>query len=585
MGALYCRQLARQMTKLYSMKHRGLVRHRWGYSNASSRSALNNRLIYSRLNDRNSCGREGTGWNAGAIAAQGRSIHSGFVVAAGLSFGSDDITVDVGLMVEGTDVGNGLDMDALAESLSADAVRITQQAAVVLSRARVDDGEEIIDVPGPLEVSLVLCDDEYIRALNREWRNVDKATDVLAFEMGDDGEDLSCESECPLPFITDEESNDVPVMNASLPVVMLGDIVISIDTAKRQAEERGHSLLDECRILLVHGVLHLLGYDHEHGIEEAEEMHQAETFILKALGFDVESGLIGFGQAQDPIMRRNRSNTEIKLITIDMDGTLLDSNSQCLSSSVEAIRLALDRGVRVILATGKARPAAVKAMDKVGLAGDDLVVSSQTAGIFLQGLQVFGNKGQVIGGFTLDQSVLQTVLKYSIDNNISVCGFQGDACVTPFMTSDIELLHERYYEPLAAVQPSVDLIARGPPIYKLLLMSDKETIDAIRPHMDEEILRGHHATTMQAVETMLEIVPPGVNKWTALKVVSSHLDTPVDSIMAIGDGENDLEMITGAGLGIAMGNAVDKVKIAADHVVASNDEHGVFEAIEKFVLQ
>lgn len=224
--------------------------------------------------------------------AQRGGIHTGFVMATGLPFGSDDIKVEVGVMVEGTDVG-----DDLAESLSDDAVRITQEAAVVLSRARLDDGEDTIDVPGPLEVSLVLCDDEYIRALNKEWRNVDKATDVLAFEMGDDdGEDLACESECPLPFVDDEESDDTPVMNASLPVVMLGDVVISIDTAKRQAEERGHSLLDECRILLVHGVLHLLGYDHEHEVEEAEEMHQAEMSILKALGFDVESGLIGFGQ-------------------------------------------------------------------------------------------------------------------------------------------------------------------------------------------------------------------------------------------------------------------------------------------------
>lgn len=303
--------------------------------------------------------------------------------------------------------------------------------------------------------------------------------------------------------------------------------------------------------------------------------------------------LLWFGQrganvflpaAVKPVIKKRRSTSEVRLITIDMDGTLLDSNSQCLPSSVQAIRLALDRGVRVILATGKARPAAIKAMEKVGLAGDDLVVSSRTPGIFLQGLHVFGLQGEVIGGSTLDSSVLQTVLQYSIDTDISVCGFQGDACVTPFMTADIELLHTRYYEPLANIQPSIDLIAGGPPIYKLLLMSDKETIDAIRPHMDGEILRGHHATTMQAVETMLEIVPPGINKWTALEVMSNHLDTPIQSIMAIGDGENDLEMITGAGLGIAMGNAVDKVKTAADHVVASNDEGGIFEAIEKFVL-
>ncbi|EFN59074.1 hypothetical protein CHLNCDRAFT_13914, partial [Chlorella variabilis] len=97
----------------------------------------------------------------------------------------------------------------------------------------------------PLELSLVLCDDAHMRGLNAEWRGVDAPTDVLSFELEDD-DDEDAEGGAP-----------------ELPINVLGDVVISLDTAARQAAERGQSLLDESRVLLVHGVLHLLGYDHE----------------------------------------------------------------------------------------------------------------------------------------------------------------------------------------------------------------------------------------------------------------------------------------------------------------------------------
>ena len=78
---------------------------------------------------------------------------------------------------------------------------------------------------------------------------------------------------------------------------MLGDIVISVETAARQAEERGHGLRDEMRVLLVHGVLHLLGYDHETSNDEHTEMAAAERKLLTRLGWS-GVGLIDLAEAQ-----------------------------------------------------------------------------------------------------------------------------------------------------------------------------------------------------------------------------------------------------------------------------------------------
>lgn len=112
------------------------------------------------------------------------------------------------------------------------------------------------------EVSLLLVDDESIRELNLSYRGMDKATDVLSFAMNE-------EIDGAPEFISAEEN-------------ILGDIVISLETAQRQASEYGHSLDRELGFLTVHGMLHLLGYDHM-GEQDTAIMRQKEEQILNSL--------------------------------------------------------------------------------------------------------------------------------------------------------------------------------------------------------------------------------------------------------------------------------------------------------------
>jgi len=109
------------------------------------------------------------------------------------------------------------------------------------------------------ELSLSLVTDRAIRRLNRTWRKKDKATDVLSFPAGD------------LP-------EGVPGRKP------LGDVVISLDTAKRQAKEHKRSLQDELALYLAHGLLHLIGYDHEKSPAEARKMAQMEERLLGSAG-------------------------------------------------------------------------------------------------------------------------------------------------------------------------------------------------------------------------------------------------------------------------------------------------------------
>ena len=129
--------------------------------------------------------------------------------------------------------------------------------------------EEKVDVP--CQVSVRITDDEEIHRLNREYRDVDRETDVLSFPMLE----LTPGSFHVEPTDFDPETGRV----------YLGDMVISIDRAKAQAEEYGHSLARETAYLSVHSVLHLLGYDHDNdNIEEKRRMRAREERVMERLG-------------------------------------------------------------------------------------------------------------------------------------------------------------------------------------------------------------------------------------------------------------------------------------------------------------
>ncbi|MBB4123923.1 rRNA maturation RNase YbeY [Martelella radicis] len=138
------------------------------------------------------------------------------------------------------------------EALEAFAARVIGAASAYLAEA---EGQPFPE--DPPELSLVFADDAMIREINAEWRNKDSATNVLSFPA-------------------------FPVTPGAMPGPMLGDIVIAYETVAREAETLEKSFDDHLTHLLVHGFLHLLGYDHIEN-EEAEVMEGLETRILATL--------------------------------------------------------------------------------------------------------------------------------------------------------------------------------------------------------------------------------------------------------------------------------------------------------------
>ena len=116
---------------------------------------------------------------------------------------------------------------------------------------------------GDFEVSLTFIDNDGIHALNKEYRNIDRPTDVLSFPQID--------------YELGEEAEG-----------MLGDIVLSLERAKEQADEFGHSFERECAFLCVHSTLHLLGYDHELSDEDDADMRARQSAIMEIIGLGIK---------------------------------------------------------------------------------------------------------------------------------------------------------------------------------------------------------------------------------------------------------------------------------------------------------
>jgi probable rRNA maturation factor len=152
-------------------------------------------------------------------------------------------------------------LDELEEQFSFIAQEILAKAIQAAARhEEIETGEVVVS----------LVDDARIQELNREYRGKDMPTDVLSFAMLEEEED-----EPEIYFETEEEAAEV---------TMLGDVIISVPTAKRQAEEYGHSLERELAFLAVHGFLHQIGYDHMTE-EDEKEMFARQDAILDAAGF------------------------------------------------------------------------------------------------------------------------------------------------------------------------------------------------------------------------------------------------------------------------------------------------------------
>ena len=268
-----------------------------------------------------------------------------------------------------------------------------------------------------------------------------------------------------------------------------------------------------------------------------------------------------------------------KILFLDLDGTLLNSSREVSPGNRAALEKALSLGHKVVINTGRPLHSAIIQNDRLGFHQEGCYVVSFNGGMIYDAY-----REKLIYSQCLPLDTAKAILSLCGGMDIHVQTYdREDVLVEPRWDDDLIkkycariLMHYR-------VLPSFDRdLTQAPP--KILAVSEENrpALETLQRELPE---RFGDVDCFFSAKHLLEIVPKGVHKGSALVRLCGLLDISVANSVAAGDEENDITMLRAAGVGCAMQNAVQTVKAAADYVTQhNNDQDGIAEIVEKFLL-
>lgn len=272
----------------------------------------------------------------------------------------------------------------------------------------------------------------------------------------------------------------------------------------------------------------------------------------------------------------------IKLICIDMDGTLLIDQQNISKENKDAIKGAISKGVHVAITTGRVYDCAKLYSDEIGL---------KTPIIASNGAFIGGSNGEVIYNNPLNYSEVNDFLKLTDKYNLYsyLTANFGIVSTTELPENHIyKILNNRLKNDEKIKLEVIDNIEDACSLYPNELLKgvcvEKDDTEKLMKAKYELKKLNPELEIVSSWDDNFEIMKKGSSKGEAVAQLAKHFNLKRDEIMCIGDSENDLSMIEYAGVGVAMGNAIDKVKEAAQYVTTPNTESGVAKAIRKFIL-
>lgn len=270
----------------------------------------------------------------------------------------------------------------------------------------------------------------------------------------------------------------------------------------------------------------------------------------------------------------------IKLLAIDMDGTLVTSKKEITPRTADALRAAMQKGIEICIATGRYTTYLFDILRPLGITGPAVMGN---------GAAVMDEKEMYFHSLISEADLRQISALCLKERAALFINVEGYTCC---LDNDYTMQAARHW---AADRPDNDIMAtlhfyQDPE--KLLADVIGKTGKLIVLHFEEkrareliEIFKKQSSLGVIYSEFgHIDLANPGLTKLSGLKMVMEMKGLKPEQVMAFGDGENDTEMIEYAGFGVAMGNACAEAKAAADYVAPGNDEEGVAKTIEQFLL-
>lgn len=267
------------------------------------------------------------------------------------------------------------------------------------------------------------------------------------------------------------------------------------------------------------------------------------------------------------------TTADIRLIALDLDGTLYDPRTGMSPVNRKALVAARDAGIEIVLATGRTRGSALNIIEQLGL---------DSPGIYVQGLVTHNGDGSIRHQHYLDAELAREVAEL-VDDDVAFIAYSGTKTWVQRFDRNIELL-VKYGEPRPSQCGSLAELTGRVPINKFAAMDveNPDKMKALRASLEKAL--GDRAQVLQpGLTIMVEILPTGTSKGGALGALIEDMGIAPQQVLACGDGENDIEMLQLAGIGVAMGNADNAVQAAADFVSVPCDQDGVAHALARFL--
>ena len=257
-----------------------------------------------------------------------------------------------------------------------------------------------------------------------------------------------------------------------------------------------------------------------------------------------------------------------KLIVLDLDGTLTNSKKEISSRNRETLIRIQEQGIRLVLASGRPTYGIVPLANELRMNEFGGFILSYNGGEIIN-----WESKEMMYENVLPNEVVPVLYECARTNHLSILTYDGAEIVTE-NSLDPYVQKEAFLNKMAIRETNDFLTDITLPVAKCLIVGDAvESELCIRLQGKINVFRSE--------PYFLELVPQGIDKALSLSVLLENIGMTREEVIAIGDGYNDLSMIKFAGMGVAMGNAQEPVKKAADYITLTNDEDGVAEAIER----
>lgn len=267
---------------------------------------------------------------------------------------------------------------------------------------------------------------------------------------------------------------------------------------------------------------------------------------------------------------------EKKILVLDIDGTLTNSKKEITPKTREAIWQCMEKGHKVVLASGRPTPGMKRYAKELEL--------KERGGYLLSynGARITDcATGEILYQQKLPLSIVPGIYQYAVDHNMGMITYLNDTVISAFEPDEYVELEARINAlPIQVESDFLNFVNFD--INKCLLTAPQDAAAVYEKELAAEYIE--NASIYRSEPFFVEVMPKNVDKAASLARMLEILHMTKEQAICCGDGFNDISMIKYGGVGVAMANAQQPVKEAADYITASNDEDGLVEVIYKFIL-